>query len=73
MKAPPTGAAGVSEKIRRAAESYHWDVVTSGLRVTVSIGYAPLTTTMSSPQALVAAADAALYWAKRSGRNSVHG
>ena len=72
VEAPPTGASGVSEKIRRAAESYHWDGVASGLRVTVSIGYAPLTPRMSSPEALVAAADAALYRAKRSGRNSVH-
>ena len=73
MEAPTTGAAGVCEKIRRAVERHPWYQVAPGLQITVSLGYAALTPEMDSPEALVAAADAALYRAKAAGRNCVRG
>jgi len=73
MEAPTTGAAGVCEKIRRAVERDPWYQVAPGLQITVSLGYAALTPEMDSPEALVAAADAALYRAKAAGRNCVRG
>jgi diguanylate cyclase (GGDEF)-like protein len=73
VEAPSAGAAAVCEKIRRAVESHPWDEVSPGLAVTVSLGYAALVPEMESPEALVAAADAALYRAKAAGRNCVRG
>ena len=73
VEAPPSGAASVCEKIRHTVESHPWDQVAPGLQVTVSLGFATLTPEMESPEALIAAADSALYRAKASGRNRVHG
>lgn len=72
VEASATAAAAVCEKIRRAVERHPWSDVAPGLEVTVSLGYAALTPELT-PEALVAAADAALYRAKSAGRNCVQG
>ncbi|MSR35573.1 MAG: GGDEF domain-containing protein [Gemmatimonadetes bacterium] len=71
VEAPPQGAAAVCEKIRRAVERHPWHEVSPGLAVTVSLSFSPLCPEMATPEALVAAADAALYRAKAAGRNCV--
>ena len=67
------GTAALAERMRTAVEALdlpHADGI--GKRVTVSIGHATMQATeTSSPDLLVAAADAALYEAKRTGRNRV--
>ena len=65
---PSSGAMAVAERIRRAIESAEVD----GLRVTVSIGVACVPEMAAgTPSEMVELADAALYEAKRSGRNQV--
>ncbi len=68
---PGTGMSGaiiVSERLRAAVEQMEVD----GLKVTISIGVAALPELdVETPAALVEAADAALYRAKRAGRNQV--
>ena len=71
VEAPSSGAAGACEKIRCAVEDHSWDEVATGLRVTVSLGYAVLTPEIETPEALVHVADAALYRAKDAGKNCV--
>ena len=71
VETPPSGAPGACEKIRSAVEDHSWDEVAAGLRVTVSLGYAVLTSDMDTPEELLHAADAALYRAKDAGRNRV--
>ena len=71
VEASPDAAARVCEKARLAVESYPWDEIAEGLSVTVSLGYATVTPATQTPEALVGAADAALYRAKRGGRNRV--
>ena len=62
------GAEKIAEKMRRAVESLE----TGGGRVTISVGVATtLAREKASPESLVAAADAALYDAKRAGRNAI--
>ena len=62
------GAEKIAEKMRRAVESLE----TGGGRVTISVGVATtLAREKASPESLVAAADAALYDAKRAGRNTI--
>lgn len=62
------GAGKIAERMRLAVERLE----TGGGRVTVSIGVATtLAREKLTPEALVAAADAALYDAKRAGRNAV--
>jgi len=62
------GAQKIAERMRQAVESLE----TAGGRVTVSFGVATtFAREKGSPDALVAAADAALYDAKRAGRNAV--
>ena len=63
------GAHVVAEKLRRAIAELHLDPDGSGLSVTVSVGVAARAPGVESPGALVAAADAALYEAKRTGKN----
>jgi diguanylate cyclase (GGDEF)-like protein len=62
----PTGARALAERIRA-------QVAALELRspVTVSIGVASLTNAVSTPTGLVKESDAALYTAKRCGRNQV--
>lgn len=62
------GAGKIAERMRLAVERLE----TGGGRVTISIGVATtLARETLSPDALVAAADGALYDAKRAGRNTV--
>jgi diguanylate cyclase (GGDEF)-like protein len=62
------GGLDAAEKIRRTIEALLIDVA-GGLRVTSSFGLASLTPAMTGPEGWIAAADEALYSAKRGGRN----
>jgi diguanylate cyclase (GGDEF)-like protein len=62
-------AADFAERLRRRIEEMDWSELSPGLRVTVSQGVAVGPRRHST--ALLAAADAALYAAKRGGRNTV--
>jgi diguanylate cyclase (GGDEF)-like protein len=71
---PDTGieaARQVAERLRAAVERLDFGDVAAGLRVTVSIGATPLQPADAALTALVRRADAALYRAKRTGRNRV--
>ena len=58
------------ERLRRSIESQDWDVIASGLRVTMSFGIAP-SENVTDPNRLLDLADAKLYQAKINGRNRV--
>ncbi len=65
-------AANAAERLRVAVEAQPFNIdAGSPLRITVSIGVASWPAHADSAQALVAAADAALYAAKEGGRNRV--
>jgi len=64
---PPEGAYLLAERIRRAFKEYNWP----HRKVTASFGVAGLTEAMMEPAAMMAAADGALYKAKRAGRDRV--
>ena len=66
------GATGLADRHRRAIESNRIFHEGQGLMVTISAGVAERTEDMSGPDDLVNAADAALYAAKRAGRNLVY-
>jgi diguanylate cyclase (GGDEF)-like protein len=63
----------VAERLRKAIEksSFHLQGRRQPLKVTVSIGLASWPQDGPSREALIRAADAALYRAKREGRNQV--
>jgi diguanylate cyclase (GGDEF)-like protein len=61
-------AAVAAERVRRVVEQHDWNGVRAGLKVTVSAGVS-LHRDQDSPEQLLARADAALYTAKREGRN----
>ncbi len=63
-------AHGVCERLRVALETTDWSDQAPGLRVTASFGVAELSTLPDAAEGL-ARADAALYEAKRQGRNRV--
>ena len=67
--APPGRARAVCERIRARIEGHDWSTLAPGMAVTISIGLA------ASPPydeaLLTARADAALYAAKRAGRNRI--
>jgi diguanylate cyclase (GGDEF)-like protein len=67
------GALGLAERVRARIESMPVDRVRASgrLRVTASLGAAAIPDSANSPQELIAAADAALYKAKRDGKNRV--
>ena len=74
------GAAWVAEEVRRAVERLgvaHEDSRPAGI-VTASLGVGaatpmPVSDAVAGVRELLAAADAALYWAKRDGRNRLVG
>lgn len=67
-------AGRIAERLRAAVEAQPFDVNRGApVRITVSIGVAAWPAQADSAQALVAAADAALYAAKNAGRNRVSG
>jgi diguanylate cyclase (GGDEF)-like protein len=63
----------VAEKIRKAVSEEAFGEQADAFRLTVSIGAAPWKPSLPGPEALIKAADEALYEAKRSGRNKVAG
>jgi diguanylate cyclase (GGDEF)-like protein len=63
----PEGAFKVAERVRAAVESHDW----GQLKVTASLGVATTGPEIEDGDALLRAADHALYVAKRSGRNRV--
>ena len=73
MQLPMTdGAAAlaIAERLRRRIAALEFTGMFSGLSVSCSVGVAELSAEMSA-EALFAAADAALYCAKNTGRNRV--
>ena len=64
-------AANFAERLRAAVEAQPFDANSEPLRMTVSIGVASWPEQADSAEALVAAADAAMYAAKQGGRNRV--
>jgi len=68
----PDTAANIAERLRASVEAQPFDVNAGApVRITVSIGVASWPLRGDGADALVAAADAALYAAKRSGRNRI--
>jgi diguanylate cyclase (GGDEF)-like protein len=67
-------SAGSSAQVLRAAVAEHdWNACTSGLPVTVSVGFAATDEDLRNWSDLMARADARLYVAKRTGRDRVVG
>ena len=68
----PIEAVAAAERLRSAVEEVEFDTL-NGLRaqLTVSVGVACTSATAGSPESLLQEADAALYDAKRNGRNRV--
>ncbi len=64
-------ALGIAERIRGLVEDEAFDFEARRLKITVSIGLAVLGEKIRGAEALIKAADAALYEAKRKGRNRV--
>lgn len=70
-RAEPAGALRKAEAIRAAIEAEVFSVGFEELRVTISIGVSHFPRDASTPEELIARADAALYAAKSTGRNRV--
>lgn len=64
-------AMDIGERLRKEIEGLVLDDIVEGLKITVSIGICSSTTYLEYPAALVAAADTALYEAKKRGKNRV--
>lgn len=58
------------ERLRTASADHDWEAIAPGLQITLSIGFAT-SATATTPEHLLAEADAQLYQAKHSGRNRV--
>ncbi len=67
-----SGAFFVAERIRRALAEKDYKAFDENLKVTVSIGCSTYTPAAGGGDSLVETADAALYEAKRLGKNRVH-
>jgi diguanylate cyclase len=67
----PQAGQDACERLRRSIEVFDWPGVSAGLRVTASFGVTQCDPAGDTPHTLLARADAALYAAKRSGRNRV--
>jgi diguanylate cyclase (GGDEF)-like protein len=65
------GAGGLPDRLLRAIGGIAFPTTAGPLAVTVSIGCAVLSDDLSDAQALLDAADDAMYEAKRAGRNRV--
>ncbi len=65
------GAVVVAERLRRVVEQRYATKAKGDLSVTISVGIAELGAALDTADLIVAAADAALYAAKRNGRNRV--
>jgi diguanylate cyclase (GGDEF)-like protein len=70
---PAAGALHLAEKIREAVEAHRFTIDESGteVRATVSLGLSRFPDHGRAPEALVSAADQALYRSKQGGRNRV--
>ena len=66
-----SGAGGLPDRLLQAIGDTTYPTTTGPLRVTASIGYAVLRDDLSDAQALLDAADDAMYEAKRAGGNRV--
>ena len=64
-------ALAVAERIRSSIAALHFDAPGGGFRVTVSIGVETERADRSELPSLMKRADAALYRAKREGRNRI--
>jgi diguanylate cyclase (GGDEF)-like protein len=62
-----------AEKLRKLIEDHHFVFEAKDISVTVSIGVADLTRDMTEPLQFIKVSDAALYKAKKGGRNRVVG
>ncbi|MBD3779659.1 MAG: diguanylate cyclase [Micrococcales bacterium] len=71
LDSPLEQARAVCERIRGTIAGYPWQELSPQLRVTLSLGGA-MAAAGESAHSLAARADAALYRAKRQGRNRVH-
>lgn len=65
------GAIIVAERLRKLVADTHFEFEGLDLRITISIGVAEKTPSLSSPEEIVKIADEQLYAAKNSGRNRV--
>ncbi len=65
------GALKISERIRKAIENFSIQLNTQKIKTSVSIGIASYPRDGDTPDFLIRAADAALYEAKKAGRNCV--
>ncbi|MEO8486227.1 MAG: tetratricopeptide repeat-containing diguanylate cyclase [Betaproteobacteria bacterium] len=65
-------AAAVCEKVRAAIAGHDWSGIAPGLAITASIGWCT-DTSLAGPDAMIGAADTALYRAKAAGRDRVAG
>ncbi len=72
---PDTGIEGgiiFAERLRQRAEKYDYAEEGDPLHVTISVGVATYTDGTVTAEEVIASADAALYRAKKGGRNQVH-
>jgi two-component system, cell cycle response regulator len=70
--AGPTEAVAAAERLRQAVEKIEFSAMTEMVMpLTISVGVACASVKMNSSELLLQAADAALYRAKRGGRNRV--